>query len=86
MAIKVMAIRLRTDGTRWQNEWLRGIQTPGEANRIIGGMLGQDGIVDGYWLGEEEPPYPLEQDARTETQRLADFHAAMTVPSPTLSW
>ncbi len=67
--IKVMAIRHRTDGARWQNEWTRGITSPAEANRAIGQMIGQDGIVDGYWLGEDEEPYPLDQDKRTEAQR-----------------
>lgn len=85
-ALRVMAVRLREDGTRWQNEWMRGITSPAEANRVIGSMLGQDGIVDGYWLREDEEPYPLNQDARTDAQRQADFAAAMAVRSPTLCW
>lgn len=67
MAIKVMAIRKREDGTRWQNEFLRGIPTYQEAESVYKHMLGQDGIVDGYAIPEDQEPYPLDGTKEPET-------------------
>ena len=61
--IKVIAIRKRADGTEWENEWMRGIATPEEANRVMNGMRGQDGIIDGYWDDEEPAAAPIGREA-----------------------
>lgn len=53
--LKVIAIREMTDGTRWPSEWMRGIPSSAEATMVIGLMIGQDNIVDGYWDDEDAP-------------------------------
>jgi hypothetical protein len=58
--LKVIAIRKTEDGRRWQNEFLRGIPTMAEAESVYKHMLGQDGIVDGYAIGEDEPLHPID--------------------------
>lgn len=80
--LKVIAIRETADGNRTQREWLRGIETPAEATAAIGQMLGQDDIVDGYWIGEDEPLYAVAESAKEDAARIEAFHAAMAVPSP----
>lgn len=65
--LKVIAIRKTADGTRWQNEFLRGIATHAEAERVYQHMLGQDGIVDGYAIPEDQEPYPLDGTREPET-------------------
>lgn len=51
--IKVIAIR-NSNGHEWESEFLTGLASPAEATSVIGLMIGQDNIIDGYWDGEPE--------------------------------
>lgn len=79
---KVIAIREKTDGTRWQNEWMRGIPTAAEASAAVGLMLGQDGIVDGYWDDEDAPLLNIAENVEEQAARVAAFHETIAVPTP----
>jgi hypothetical protein len=57
--IKVIAIK-KVGRKQIKSVFAENVTTPAEATAIIGQMLGQDGIVDGYW-DYEVPPVASER-------------------------